>query len=163
VFFVAGALAARPPSRGPLSIPAMLVASGAGLAVICSLAAPWLGDRWTGQARESLDHPARAVSLAKRARSVNPLSVEPLFVQAWAEQSRRNLGEALGLLEEATRLQPENKETWFQLGIFNLVVRNCPRTALPQLDRFTQLDRQDPGNKQYDRALRLVNSGLAKC
>jgi tetratricopeptide (TPR) repeat protein len=163
IFLVAGALAARPSGRGPLSPPALLVASGVALAAVCSLVALWLGDRWTGQAREALANPARAVTLAKRARSVNPLSVEPLFVQAWAEQSRRNYGEALGLLEEATRMQPENKDTWFNLGYFNLHVRNCPRAALPQLERFTSLDRQDPGNREYDRALALVNSGAPTC
>ena len=71
--------------------------------------------------------------------------------------------EALGLLREATRVQPSNKETWYQLGEFDLRVRNCPRAALPELDRFTQLDPQNPGNKEYDRALALVNSGRPIC
>ena len=89
--------------------------------------------------------------------------MEPLFTQALGEQLRGNLGEALGLLQEATRLQPENAETWYWLGEFDLVVRNCPQAALPELDRFTQLNPQDPGNKEYDRALKLVNSGKAVC
>ena len=37
------------------------------------------------------------------------------------------------------------------------------RAALPELDRFTQLDPQNPGNKEYDRALALVNSGRPIC
>jgi tetratricopeptide (TPR) repeat protein len=162
VFLVAGALAARPGTRR-LSPPAILTASGVALALVFSLAAVWLGERWTAQAYESIDDPARAVSLAKRARSVDPLSVEPLFAQALAEQYRRNYGETLGLLEKATRLQPENKETWYALGVFNFRVRNCPRTALPQLDRFTALDPQNPGNREYDRALAAVNSGEPIC
>ncbi len=163
VFLIAGAVAARPAEARRLSAPALLACGGVAFAVVCSLFAVWLGDRWTGQASEALDRPARAVALAKRARSVNPLAVEPLFVQALAEQLRGNPAEALGLLQEATRLQPENKETWFALGEFDLVVRNCPRTALLELDRFTQLDPQDPGNKEYDRALKLVNSGRPIC
>jgi hypothetical protein len=164
VFLVAGALAVRPGEGRRLSPPALLVCSGVALALVFSLGAVWLGNRWTGEALElTVQDPARAVTLAKRARSVNPLAVEPLFAQAWAEQARRNYGEALGLLQEATRLQPENKETWFLLGTFNLRVRHCPRAALPALDRFTALDRQDPGNKEYDLALKQVNSGLPTC
>ena len=60
-------------------------------------------------------------------------------------------------------MQPENAEAWYQLGEFDLTFRNCPRAALPELDRFTQLNPQDPGNKEYDRALKLVNSGNAVC
>jgi tetratricopeptide (TPR) repeat protein len=163
VFLIAGAVAARPAEARRLSPPAVLAFAGVALAVVCSLFAVWLGDRWTGQAYETLDHPAKAVALAKRARSVNPLAVEPLFAQAYAEQFRGNLAEALGLLQQATRLQPENKETWYQLGEFDLRVRHCPRTALPELDRFTQLDPQDPGNKEYDEALKQVNSGKPIC
>ena len=76
--------------------------------------------------------PTAPSTLAKRARSINPLAVEPLFAQAYAEQRRGNLGEALGLFQEATRLQPENREAWYLLGVFDLRVRNCPRAALPR-------------------------------
>ena len=103
------------------------------------------------------------MALAKRARSVQPLSIDPLYYEALAEQSRRNFGAALGLLQKATRLQPENAEAWFRLGEFDFRVRHCPRTALPELDRFTALDPQDPENVEYDRALRQVNSGTPKC
>jgi hypothetical protein len=34
---------------------------------------------------------------------------------------------------------------------------------LPELDRFTALDRQDSGNVEYARALAQVNSGKAVC
>jgi len=163
VFLAAGAVAARPAAEGArrLSAPGLLATGGVALALLFSLFAVWLGDRWTQEAYGEVD-PARAVALAKRARSVNPLSVDALFAQAFAEQARGNDGEALALFERATRLQPENKETWFFLGTFNLD-RGCPRTALPQLDRFTALDRQDPGNQEYDRALALVNAGGARC
>ena len=42
-------------------------------------------------------------------------------------------------------------------------MRNCPRAALPELDRFTALNPQDPGNREYARALKLVNSGTPIC
>ena len=164
VFLIAGALAAEPIVRPRASFSAALAGAGIALAALSSLFAVWLGGRWTGQAEDALGvDNARAVTLAKRARSVQPLSVEPIFVQALAEQLQRHYGETLGLLRKATRLQPENKETWFALGEFDFRVRHCPRTALPELDRFTALDRQDPGNVEYARALKQVNSGKAKC
>jgi hypothetical protein len=164
VFLIAGALAAQPILRPRASFSTALAGAGLALAALSSLFAVWLGGRWTGQAEDALgvDNP-RAVTLAKRARSVQPLSVEPIFIQALAEQLQRHFGETLGLLRKATRLQPENKETWFALGEFDFRVRHCPRTALPELDRFTALDRQDPGNAEYARALKAVNAGGAKC
>jgi hypothetical protein len=164
VFLVAGALAVRPIEVPRPSVPAALTGAGLALAALSSLCFVWLGDRWTGQAYDALaSDPAHAVTLAKRSRSVQPLSVDPLFAQALAEEVQRNYGDTLGLYEKATRLQPENAEAWFALGEFNFRVRNCPRTALPQLDRFTALNPQDPGNKEYDRALAAVNSGRPVC
>jgi len=163
VFLMAGAVAARPDRARRLSSSAVLVGAGVGAAVAFSLFAVWLGDRWTTQASESLDRPARAVQLAKRARSINPLAVEPLYYQALGAYLQGDPAEALGLYTKATEMQPENAEAWYQLGEFDLTFRNCPRAALPELDRFTQLNPQDPGNKEYDRALRLVNAGNAVC
>ena len=164
VFLVAGALAVKPIERPRASFSAALAGAGLALAALSSLFAVWLGGRWTGQAENALGtHNARAVTLAKRARSVQPLSVEPIFIQALAEQLQRHFGETLGLLRKATRLQPENKETWFALGEFDFRVRHCPRIALRELNRFTELDRQDPGNAEYARALKQVNSGKATC
>jgi hypothetical protein len=171
VFLVAGALAARPIAKPRASYSTGLVASGVALAALSSFFAVWLGNRWTGQAEEALgSNPAQAIVLAKRARSVQPLSVEPIFAQAFAEEElavgktkKEHLGNALGLLRKATRLQPENKQTWYALGFFNFEVRHCPQAALPALDKFTALDRQDPGNAEYARALKQVNSGKAVC
>src|SRR5213076_1132938 len=84
VFLVAGALAVKPIERPRSSFSAALAGAGLALAALFSV---WLGGRWTGQAENALGtHNARAVTLAKRARSVQPLSVEPIFIQALAEQ-----------------------------------------------------------------------------
>jgi hypothetical protein len=163
VFVMAGAVVARPDRAFRVSAPAVLVGAGVGAAIVFSLFAVWLGDRWTTQAGEALDRPDRAVQLAKRARSINPFAVEPLFVQALGAYLRGDPAEALGLYRKATEIQPENAEAWYQLGEFDLTFRNCPRAALPELDRFTQLNPQDAGNKEYARALRLVNSGKPVC
>jgi len=171
VFLVAGALAARPIAKPRGSYSTGLVAAGVAVLALSSFFAVWLGNRWIGQAEEALgSNPSHAIVLAKRARSVQPLSVEPLFAQAFAEEElalgkvkKQHLGKSLGLLRKATELQPENKQTWYALGFFNLEVRHCPQAALPELDRFTALDRQDPGNAEYARALKQVNSGKAVC
>jgi hypothetical protein len=164
VFLVAGALAARPLERPRLSFATGVAGAGVAFAALASLFAVWLGDRWTGQAYDALGvDNGRAVTLAKRARSVQPLSVDPLFAQSEAEQLERHLADARGLLLRATKLQPQNKETWYALGEFDFRVLRCPRAALPELDRFTALDRQDPGNVEYARALAQVNSGTPNC
>jgi hypothetical protein len=162
IFLLAGTVAARPERARQLSGSAVLAGAGVAAAVVFSLFAVWLGDRWTADSLLSAD-PDHALTLAKRARSIDPLSFDALYAQALAQELRGNLGEALGLFQEGTRLQPENAEAWYSLGLFNLEIRNCPRAALPELDRFTQLNPQDPGNKEYDRALRLVNSGTPIC
>jgi tetratricopeptide (TPR) repeat protein len=162
VLLIAGSLIARPePLPRRASFPRALLASGVAVAVLSSLAALWLGDRWTGEAQTAA-RPREAAALAERARSVDPLAAEPIFAQAFAEERRGRLGKALGLLEKATRVQPENAEAWYLLGAFDLD-RGCPRKALPELERFTELNPQDPGNKDYDRALKLVNSGKPRC
>jgi tetratricopeptide (TPR) repeat protein len=163
VVVMAGAVVARPDRAARVSAPAVLAAAGVAAAIVFSLFAVWLGDRWTTQAGEALDEPDRAVQLAKRARSINPLAVDPLFTQALGAYLQGDPAEALGLYRKATQIQPENAEAWFQLGEFDLTIRNCPRAALPELDRFTQLNPQDPLNKEYDRALKRVNSGTPVC
>jgi O-Antigen ligase len=166
VFLVAGALAARPPTEGVEragSAAAILVAAGAGLAVVSSLFAVWLGDRWSGQAQGALGSPRHAIALARRSRSVDPLAVEPLFTQALAEQKLGYGGSARLLLVKATTLQPENAEAWYALGAFDLD-RGCARHALVSFNRFYELDSQDPeGLTLKDQALRLVNSGKPTC
>jgi O-antigen ligase/polysaccharide polymerase Wzy-like membrane protein len=166
VFLIAGALVARRLERRRGSFPAALAAAGLALAALSSLFAVWLGNRWTGQALDALGtNPAHAAALAKRARSVQPLSIDPLYYEALAEQLQgpSHYGATLGLLQKATRLQPDNAEAWFRLGEFDLNVQNCPRTALPELDRYTALNPQDPGNAEYARALALVDSGTPVC
>ena len=54
VFLIAGALATRPSERPHPSPAAVLMASGAALAIVFSLFAVWFGDRWTGQAEAEI-------------------------------------------------------------------------------------------------------------
>ena len=167
VFLIAGALAARALPAPRFSPAAAVAGAGAALAVLLSLFAVWLGDRWSGDAYSALGRPERAVTLAKRARSVDPLAVDPLFAEALAEQELGQLTLARNALLEATVVQPENAEAWYTLGEFDLRTLaqpiGCARHALVELERFYELNSQDPGVTEKDVALKRVNSGVPRC
>jgi hypothetical protein len=173
-FLVAGALVSRPIPRPSFSFSGTLVAAGVALLLLSSLGAIWLGGRWSGEAENELgSNPTHAAQLARKARSVQPLSIDPLQAEALAEevqafgargkQRRKHFGAELGLLQNETNQQPYNSEAWFNLGYFDLVIRHCPRAALPAFNRFTTLNPQDPGNVYYTQALKQVNSGKPIC
>ena len=104
----------RPSGRLPLA-GVVLVA----LTLIGSLAATDLSRRGVDAAYRALDRgaPSRARARANAARELNPLSPEPLA--ALADIALELGDERLGLayLVEATRLQPRNPDTWYQLGL----------------------------------------------
>lgn len=110
LFLVAGVLAARGGSVTAAARRPLLAAAAAAvaLAVVYSLAAPWLADRAYARATESG---------AKQAHSYDPLAVEPLTLWA-AYEEPANLAAALDHYEQAVRLEPENADTWYELGSF---------------------------------------------
>ena len=164
VLLVAGAAATRPAVRARLSFSAVLVASGVGLAVVFSLFSVWLANRWSDEAFNlGFTQPAKAIKLAQRSRSLNPLAIDPLIWEAGAETQLRHLRRALGLYQQATKLQPENEEGWWYLADFNFRVRNCPRIAWVQFNRAYELNSQDPALTEKDQALAEVNSGKPIC
>jgi len=167
VLLVAGALAGRRLPMPRFSAGAALAGAGLGLAALLSLFSVWLGDRWSAQAFGALDNPQRALTLAKRARSVDPLSVDPLFWQALAYQQQGRLTLARSALLKATVVQPDNPEAWYALGEFDLRTiaqpLGCARHALAEFQRFYELDPQDPGVSEKDVALKRVNTGVPRC
>ena len=118
-----------------------------GLAVLGSLASPWLASRKVADAYVALEQrdPDGAVSDARRARSLNPLAVEPIFAQAVAEEARGNDGDALDLYIRAVELQPENSRTWFELGRFELDA-GLREWGIRHLLRSRELDRWGPSD-----------------
>jgi hypothetical protein len=155
---VAGALVGRPAVRR-VSPFAVLATAGAALALFVCLLLPWLGHRWSIQALGEVNT-ARAIKLADRARSVDPLLVEPISTQA-DDLQVSDPSRALELYALATRKQPANPNVWLAKGLFELRY-GCPRLAYPDLQIFTNLDdHADPrvGANDKDRALRYVNSG----
>jgi O-antigen ligase len=161
-FLAAGALAGRAPLRR-VSPSLALVAASAALLAFVVLLLPWLGERWSSQA--TVASPARAVPLAERARSVDPLLVEPLWALAFAAELRGDLPTAFAYYKEATRKQPKNPETWLLAGQFAFL-HGCMRAAYDNLEKFTELDnkaRPSRGADAYNTALRIVDAGKAKC
>jgi O-Antigen ligase len=181
VFLIAGALAVRPSTR-PRPRPFTAVTVSGLLAIVAvSLLAVWLGGHWEGQAEAALgSNDAQAISLAKRARTVDPLVVDPLFTAANAESNiaarilkergpgwRQHYGQAisaaLGYLKQATGVQPDDAYAWYQLGTLQFDL-GCPYAALPSFSHSTVLDGQyPPYNASYAQALAQVNSGTYKC
>jgi tetratricopeptide (TPR) repeat protein len=140
----------------------VLAAAGAALLAFVVLLLPWLGERWSAQATETLST-QHAVTLAQRARSVDPLIVEPLWALAFAYENKPSL--ALAYYDQATKKQPANPQTWLLAGRYALSI-GCPRHAYPYLERYTELDPNAPpgeGGDAYRRALELVNSGKPTC
>jgi O-antigen ligase len=160
-FLVAGALVGRPVERRATSF-AAVAAAGVGLLVFVVLLLPWLGERWSNQADQTLSS-VRAAQLAKRARSVDPLLVDPLITLAFAYDLHPQT--AIGYYDEAIRRQPRNPAMYLLAGRFALR-KGCPRRAYTYLEKFSELDHYAaPGNgpDDYRRALRLVNSGVPTC
>jgi hypothetical protein len=158
-FLAAGGLAGRAVPARRASRRAALAFAGAALLAFGSLILPWLGNRWTGDAEAlTLTSPPRAVQLARRARSVDPLNPEAVWAQALAT-SGYSAQQALYAL--ATRKEPENPQWWLLKAEFELG-HGCARAALVDFYRFNALDpyaNPNAGPDDYRRALVLVNSG----
>jgi hypothetical protein len=156
-FLVAGSLVGQPPRRVPAF--ATLAAAGAAALAFGVLLLPWLGHRWSDQA--FFDGSTKA---ANRARSVDPLLVEPYWTLADA-YAPTSYARAVHYFALATQKQPQNAQTWLYKAEFELG-RGCARAALQDFYRFNALDpyeRPDAGPDDYRKALALVNSGKPRC
>jgi hypothetical protein len=112
LLFLAGALLARPRAVPQQAVRRPLVAIAAiafALAGIYSLAAPWLAQR---------ELPATSLAQAKRAHSYDPLSVTALMDWAAWEDAAGHTARAAQLYRDAVAREPENAQTWYQLGVF---------------------------------------------
>ena len=164
VLFAAGVLAAagRPvrTSARPL---AAVAAVALALAAAVSVVTPWLAERSVRDVGEALDRRdlAAAADSADRARSLDPLALAPLFARARVEEARGDSGAALDTYRDAVRLQPENPETWYELGLYEFH-RGDRCSAYVHLNEAYTLD---PAGRQWvdggplDQARAWVNDG----
>ena len=117
------------------------------VAAAVSVLTPWLADRSVREVGAALDRGdlAAAEDSARRARSLDPLALEPLFARARVEEVRRDPEAALATYREAVRLQPENPETWYQLGLYEFD-RGDRCSAYVHLNQAYTLD---PSGRQW--------------
>jgi hypothetical protein len=111
------------------------------LAAAFSLLTPWFAQRATDSALDSLEagRPAHAAARAHDARALDPLALEPYFVEAAAAQQLGDLTAAHALYVKAVDRQPLNWSAWYELGAF-LVSVSEDRAALAPLRRAVELD-----------------------
>jgi O-antigen ligase len=116
-------------------------------ALIFSLVSPWLASRSVAAAYEAIDRGDidEALDDSRRARALNPLSIQPLLATAAAEEARRDDRAALERYVEAVELQPENWRPWYELGQFELFTGRRER-AVSHLQRARELDPLGPAN-----------------
>src|SRR5262245_22681527 len=111
------------------------------------VAAARVDDAYSEIERGLLD---KAVSQAKSAHSLDPLSIEPLLAWASAEEGAGNLARARQLYAQAVDLQPLNWASWYELGLYDREVVGHDAVARRELRRALELD---PHNCQLLRAL----------
>jgi hypothetical protein len=100
-----------------------------------------------------------AAAKARRAAALDPLSVDPLFQLAFIDDARGNTEGAKRALEDATRLQPANVETWRRLGRYRLSVLDDPRGAVDAFRLAFYLDpASDRGPSDYLEASRALKA-----
>lgn len=106
--------------------PGGLVTAGVVVAAVAAawvLVAPALSTRSVETAYRQVDEGRidAAGSAARRAQRLNPLSPEPLYARAAAATAADNPAAADALYVQATRLQPENPATWYELGLYRYI------------------------------------------
>jgi hypothetical protein len=161
-FVAAGALAGGPATRR-VPLPGLVAAAGAALFAFAVLLLPWLGARWSDAALAA--SPARAVQLADRAHSVDPLLVDPLWAKAFAAETLGEPRRAFQYYVQAVDREPKNPQTWRLAGEYAFSLR-CYRSAYTYLERYTELDprgRPGSGADDYREALRQVDLGNNRC
>ncbi len=153
--------AGRPalPARGGVVLQIGAVAAAAAAAWV--LIAPALSVRAVDTAIRESDagNLAAAARSARRAQGLNPLSPEPLFARATVAGLAGDTSAADTFYVKATRLQPENPETWYQLGIFRYIAGDLcgayfALNAAYTLDPKSSLFYRDSA---FDRAKAAVN------
>ena len=164
VLLAAGVLAAAGrPARTSARPLAAVAAVAVTVAAAVSVLTPWLADRSVREVGAALDRGdlAAAEDSARRARSLDPLALEPLFARARVEEVRRDPEAALATYREAVRLQPENPETWYQLGLYEFDRGDRCSAYVHLNEAYTR----DPSGREWIpggplvQALKWVNDG----
>jgi tetratricopeptide (TPR) repeat protein len=163
-FFAAGALAAAgAPTRVVRSPFGAVAAITLALAACASVATPWLARREVLDVNQALERGdvEEARDAATLARSLDPLSLDPLFARARVEEDAGRPAAALTAYARAAELQPENPVPWYELGLYEFS-RGDRCSAYVHLNRSYTLDPaglQWARGSQLDQAREWVNGG----
>ena len=139
-----GSIDLRAPLRNP-STSRLLTASAVLLAALLTAWAiwqPWAADRQTTDAIELADSGDvdGALAKARDAADTNPLTAEPLLVEAAIATRAGFEGEAEVALEDAVLKFPGEPETWYRLAAFQLGTLNEPAKAAETIRGALYLD-----------------------
>jgi O-antigen ligase len=123
-------------------LPAVLAVAAFGAAAALVLVLPAAADRRVERSLTASDagRVEEAVDAAERARLLNPLSIDALDALAVAADAGGDKGAAVAWYEEATRLQPENPDTWYALGLYHAIATGDQCAAYQALNRSYTLD-----------------------
>ncbi|HEU5371390.1 MAG TPA: O-antigen ligase family protein [Gaiellaceae bacterium] len=158
----AGALAGRP-ARAPARGLALLPATGVALVLFGAFVSPWLARRWALDAYGATS--SRALDLADRAHSFDPLLLDPYWAKASALDDQGRTSEAFAQYVAAVHRQPKNAQSWLAAGWYAWHA-GCPYQAYVYLEKYTELDqkaRPSQGGDLYNEALRRVNNAQYRC
>jgi hypothetical protein len=164
---VVGALlaAGRPARVVDGGAPALIALGLAGLLVLSSLSLPALARRAVDDVYAATDLRA-AADAARRARTLDPLSLDPVLAQAFVAEQAGDLERAQELLEEATRMQPDNPAPWLELGRFHFAAE--PPDLCAAYQAFNEAYTLDPRSSRWvqggplDVARDAVNDGACE-
>ena len=93
-----------------------------------------------GDVTAALDH-------ARRAATIDPLAVSPLLTEALLLQQLGRNREALARLQEAAKLQPQNHEVWYALGVLLHATLGRDKAARAALTRALALNPHDAASR----------------
>jgi hypothetical protein len=143
-FAALGALLAvgRPRAAIRAGVPGLVGLVAVGAASILAVALPAIASHEVDRALAAIDagHLGEAVDAADRARLLNPLSPGPLQARALAADAAGDRSAAVAWYEEATRLQPENPDTWYDLGLYQAIATDDQCAAYAALNHSYTLD-----------------------
>ena len=111
------------------------------LAACASVVTPWLAQRSVRDVNPALERGDldAARDAAERARSLDPLSLAPLFARARVEEDAGDEAAALAAYRRATAAQPDNPLPWYELGLYEFSLGDrC--SAYVHLNRAYTLD-----------------------
>ncbi len=126
-----------------------MVASAALLLLAASWLPPYLALRAENAAlaASSDGDVATALDHARRAAAWDPLAVGPLITEATLLQQLGRNREALERLQAAAKLQPQNFEVWYELGVLQHGALGRDKAARAAFTRALALNPDDAASR----------------